>query len=192
MDVDLWVTTLSGRGERVAQRRDLVRRVLAPYLGCAPEAVEIERRCALCGHPGHGKPRVRGGGIHFSATSANALAVVAVSRGGELGIDVADPAALGATLGHPLPRCLLSAGEAAAVAAAPHRVAALGRLWVRKEALAKATGTGLAVDAEAVDTTADPLPGGFRLHDLDDVRGYRAALATAAPLGALVARDADG
>ena len=191
MDVDLWVATLSGQGERVAQRRDLERRVLAPYLSCAPEAVEIERRCARCGHPEHGKPRVRGGGVHFSASSAGALAVVAVSRDGELGVDVADPAALEATLGHPLPRGLLSAGEAAAVAAAPDRVEALGRLWVRKEALAKAIGTGLATDAEAIDTTADPLPGGLRLHDLDDVRGYRAALATAGPLGALTVRDAD-
>jgi hypothetical protein len=47
VDVDLWVATLSGQGERVARRRDLERRVLAPYLGCAPEAVEIDRRARL-------------------------------------------------------------------------------------------------------------------------------------------------
>ena len=184
MDVDLWV------GDARGDRRALARRVLAGYLGCAPGAVVIDRRCGFCGDPAHGKPRVPGGTVAFSASSAGAVAVVAVSRGGELGIDIADPRALADILGGELPPGLLGAGEAAWVAAAPDRVEALGRLWVRKEALAKAIGTGLVADAETLDTTADPLPGGWALHDLDEVRGYRAALATAGPLGTLTVRDA--
>ncbi len=183
MDVDLWV---GGRGDR----RALERRVLAGYLGCAPGAVEIDRRCGFCGHPEHGKPRVPGAPVRFSASSAGHVTVVAVSTGGELGIDVADPRALADVLGGALPPGLLSAGEAALVAGAGDRVGALGRLWVRKEALAKAIGTGLVADAETLDTTADPLPGGWALHDLDDVRGYRAALVTAGRLGALTVREA--
>ena len=31
------------------------------YLGCAPGAVVIDRRCGFCGDPAHGKPRVPGG-----------------------------------------------------------------------------------------------------------------------------------
>jgi 4'-phosphopantetheinyl transferase len=183
VDVDLWVGGARGG------RRALERRVLAGYLGCAPDAVVIDRHCGLCGDPEHGKPRVPGGTVGFSASSAGDVTVVAVSRDGELGVDVADPRALADILGGELPPGLLSAGEALWVAAAGDRTSALGRLWVRKEALAKAIGTGLVADAEALDTTADPLPGGWALHDLDDVRGYRAALATAEPLGTLAVRD---
>jgi 4'-phosphopantetheinyl transferase len=169
--------TLVSPGLRVrfVRRRAALRRVLAQHTGEEPDRVRILRDCARCGDPAHGRPRLAADGPAFSASSAGDLAVVAVTAAGAIGVDVARRDALDRILAGELPRELLSAAEAAALAAAPDRAAFLRRLWVRKEALGKLAGTGLG----ARPATLDTLGGGHGpvLTDLAPAPGYRGALA---------------
>ena len=134
-----------------------LRAILAARMGCEPAAVAF-------GAGPHGKPEVAGG-PRFSLSHCDDLALVAVADA-EVGVDV-EP---GARRADAVPRVLTPA-ELATVAAGDRR--ALLRLWCRKEALAKARGTGLAVAPGRLDTTR---PGPFALLDLE-IPGHVAALA---------------
>ncbi len=88
----------------------------------------------------HGKPAVDGAAFSLSHSGGHGL--VAVARHGELGVD------LEATGGEPEASLLgqvLTTAERRAFAELPpaHRAAVFCRVWVRKEAVLKATGVGL-------------------------------------------------
>jgi 4'-phosphopantetheinyl transferase len=184
--------TAPAHRDAVASALLLARRFVADTCGVPPDAVRIGRRCPRCGSTGHGRPvaaRADGGPVpSLSMTRSIDLVAVALSDAGPVGIDVerrdADP------------------GRAvAAVVLAPGEVPAPGpdgvlRTWVRKEAVLKAAGTGLAVDPRelvltgdtprpAVRTTSAALapPAGARwwLTDLDLGEQHLAALAVASP-----------
>ena len=137
-----------------------LRTILAAWMGCEPAAVAF-------GAGVHGKPEVDGG-PRFSLSHCDDLALVAVADV-EVGVDV-EPDARRVDA---VPRVLTPA-ELASVAAGDRR--GLLRLWCRKEALAKARGTGLAVGSGDLDTTR---PAPFALLDLE-LPGHVAALAVAA------------
>jgi len=118
-----------------------------------------------------GKPYVSSAPLRFNLSHAGDVALVALAPAHEVGVDVERLDRRSGAVER-----ALSAGERAALASAGgalrHR--ALLQLWCRKEALAKARGSGLGWAPERVDTLA---AGDAALVDLDVGAGYVAALA---------------
>jgi 4'-phosphopantetheinyl transferase len=121
--------------------------VLARYVETAPDAIEIwaER---------HHKPRLSSFNprdVRFNLAHRDGRALIAIARGFEVGVDLEaarrleESAAVAATV--------LSPTELTAMETlpAPERHAAILRLWVRREALLKGTGTGLRVPPAHID-----------------------------------------
>ncbi|MFJ6796600.1 4'-phosphopantetheinyl transferase family protein [Streptomyces sp. NPDC091268] len=159
-----------------------LRVLLGGYLGLAPERVVLVREtCPCCGGP-HGRPAVAGGALHFSLSHSDDVAYLAFA-GVPVGVDVeavpsADAVADVLNTLHP--------AETAELTALPEplRPAAMGRVWCRKEAYLKATGTGLArgLAEPYVGTAPAPAPvAGWTLTDLPAPTGYAAAVALHAP-----------
>jgi 4'-phosphopantetheinyl transferase len=140
----------AGRLRRAADRDRtivawaLVRILLGDLLGEDPAGVAIERRCVRCGAGDHGKPVLAdtSAGIEFSLAHSGSHVAVALSRAGAVGIDVE---CLKANMDYrPLARNTLTADEAVAFEAGGARPHDFLRTWVRKEAVTKAVGTGVA------------------------------------------------
>lgn len=137
--------------QRRAEDRDrtitawaLVRILLGDLLGEEPRDVAIERHCVRCGSSDHGKPRLAdtSAGVHFSLAHSGPHVVLAVSRAGPVGIDVER---LKPNVDYRrLVRNTLTADEAGVFLAAGGRPLDFLRTWVRKEAVTKAVGTGIA------------------------------------------------
>jgi 4'-phosphopantetheinyl transferase len=157
-----------------------VRTVLGAYLGLAPRQVKIAAGA-------HGKPFVDSPAAPcFNVSHSHGLAVIAVTAGFEVGVDLelvddrVDVAAIA--------RRFLSKEEAAALAAlAPAaRRTAFFRLWTRKEAHAKASGTGLTVPVDELLASPTPRPstssnGAHTIVDIDPAPGYVGAVAYEGP-----------
>ena len=116
------------------------RQLVAAYTSCPPDRQAWERDA-------RGRPLVvEPGGLHVSLSHAEAVVAAAVSRAAPVGVDVerlrplADRGALA--------RTALSEAELKAVDELPeaHRDAQVLRFWTRKEAVAKALGTGLTTE----------------------------------------------
>jgi 4'-phosphopantetheinyl transferase len=151
-----------GHGERWLAARGALRTLLGERVGVAPGAVELARGP-------HGKPELLGAKLQFNLSHAGDLAVVALA-GVEVGVDVERLARSSRAVER-----ALTPGEQAAVGAGDRHVLVM-RTWCRKEALAKAMGTGLGWAPERFDTTA---PGDYWLADLPVGDGYVAAVAVA-------------
>jgi 4'-phosphopantetheinyl transferase len=147
-------------GRRWAAARAALRVLIGERAGLHPRAVGFV-------HGPHGKPHVEGGPF-FNLSHAGSIALVALSDGREVGIDVERTD----RRSHAILRAL-TASERESLGETPAHLD-LMRIWCRKEALAKATGGGLRWAPERFDTTA---PEGYRLSDLDIAAGYVAALA---------------
>lgn len=141
-DVDLLAAPELARMRRLARQADqdrfsvawaMTRRVLGERLATDPRRLRFDRTCVLCGHTGHGKPRLPGATLEFSITHAADRVLLAVTEGIPVGVDVerldARVAEIADSVRHP----------------SEHDVDGpeLVRLWVRKEAILKATGHGL-------------------------------------------------
>lgn len=121
---------------RFLARRGLRRAVLARYVGCAPSQLRFVQG-------DQGKPELAGREVRFSCSSSGELALVAVARDRDVGIDVErlrriDGALeIAADILPPDQQITLSAltGEP--------RDAAFLRAWTRMEAAIKASGAGL-------------------------------------------------
>ena len=148
--------------------RGILRVVLGRYVGRAPAAL-------TCAYGANGKPRLVTNEIHFNVAHSDALALFAVSRTGEVGIDVERI--------RDLPDCddvaksAFSPQELAKLQACPpeRRQEEFFHAWARQEAVLKALGTGLA------DVKADAVQRGFSVYPLKVDEGFAAALALAAP-----------
>ncbi|GAA0400534.1 4'-phosphopantetheinyl transferase superfamily protein [Microbispora corallina] len=167
----------------------LLRTVAATQLGTSPEDVQIERRCPDCPKP-HGKPYVRTGGVplHVSVSHSGNRVVVGVTTAGPLGVDVEEVPAAPVD---ELAECALSPSELELLDAVPayDRHAAFARVWVRKEAVLKATGHGLRIPPDEVLVSGpdeapallgwplDVPPESVRLRTLDPGPGYVGAVA---------------
>ncbi|MBE8523000.1 4'-phosphopantetheinyl transferase superfamily protein [Amycolatopsis sp. H6(2020)] len=158
-------------------------------VGIPPREVEIDRTCAHCGDPAHGRPRVAGA-PEFSVSHTGRWLLLAVAEAGLIGADIEDPAAAADPAG--LAGVVLSASEhrefsAAAPAERPGR---LLTAWTRKEAAMKLAGLGLAAAPARVDVRGplarSDVPGWprepVRLSSLAVPGGHVAALATTVPV----------
>ncbi len=121
---------------RAAAARAILRATIADLIGGDPKDATFE-----LGQ--HGKPRLAGGGVHFSVSHSAERLVIATSQVGEIGVDVelltldrdVDAAA----------KFALNADDRAALDSLPADRRKLGflRLWTAKEAFLKAIGVGL-------------------------------------------------
>jgi 4'-phosphopantetheinyl transferase len=148
--------------ERWIVARAALRIVLAGHLGAHPSDVEF------AAGP-HGKPELSGSALRFNLSHSGDMALIALTRAAEVGIDVERTSRRSSAVER-----TLTDAERASLDDRDRHIALL-RLWCRKEALAKAGGGGLGWAPETFDTTA---PGRFQLSDLllDD-EGYVGALA---------------
>jgi 4'-phosphopantetheinyl transferase len=142
---------------RFTVARAALREILSRYLGAEPGAIVFE-----VGE--HGKPRLgdsaAGLGVCFNATDSSDLALVAVTRHAEVGVDLEQMVPERA--GGKLAKRFFSATEAETLAALSPEVRVQGffNCWTRKEAFLKAIGTGLntQLDSFAVSFVPDEPP----------------------------------
>jgi 4'-phosphopantetheinyl transferase len=160
LDRDRWVAS-----------RVLLRTVLARYVGVGPERLRL--RAGPREKPTLRRP-LRGRRLRFNLSHSGDLAICAVARSCEVGVDVeavrSYPEMLdvaGRVLDDRIVRSL-------AATRADQRADQFFREWTRLESHGKCAGTGLVEPGEAPDAPA-------WIVDLDVGPGYAAALATSAP-----------
>ena len=173
--------------DRFIARRGMLRWLSAGYLGCAPES--------LCFHfDGFGKPGLQRAAapkseLAFSVSQTQSMALLAFAWDCSVGVDV-EQLMDGVDITSVGREVFSLAEERALHAARPASAAAFFSTWTRKEALLKAVGTGLSLQASSYTTQDDrqresrwrasrnglPLAG-WTFLDLMLTPGVRAALA---------------
>lgn len=132
-------------------RRGALRAILARYLGIGPADV-------IFTFGPHGKPALAGGGgqLQFNLSDSSALAVVAVTRGRAIGIDIEHVRSGRAQ--EAIARRFFSAAECQALMALPadQRQVAFFNCWTRKEAYIKARGEGLSLALNRFEVSLNP------------------------------------
>lgn len=156
-----------------------LRMILAGYTGLAPGDVPVVSRAGE-------KPTLAAPYEHwrFNLSHAGPVALIAVSAGCEVGVDVErlrsmpDALSIAERFFSPAERDALATLDAAG------RDAAFFACWTRKEAFIKATGEGLRRSLDSFDVPLDaalPAPwrigGRWTIVDLPPVPGYASALA---------------
>ncbi len=172
---------------RSGSARILLKRLLAAEFGIDPASVELLATGGRGARPELAWVRRPGGppGLSVNVSHAGGQVLVAVARGGMVGVDVEQHCATGF---EGFDEVALSASERATVAgtlpALQPRLRA--EFWVRKEAALKAVGTGLRRDpAELCFAASGPGLGspavshGVAVHLLEAAQGYSAAVAVA-------------
>ena len=126
-----------------------LRYVLARYLNLKPEEFRFS-------YGTYGKPVLAGEGLRFNMSHSHGVALFAVARDREVGVDVEHIRADFAT--EDIARRFFSRAEVARFNALPkeEQVAAFFRCWTRKEAYIKAIGRGLSEPLDAFDVTLTP------------------------------------
>jgi 4'-phosphopantetheinyl transferase len=158
-----------------AKVRTILARYLAPHL--AMDAVQIKFR-----YNEFGKPSVDG--MHFNVSHSHDVAMMAVSRSREVGIDVQRVDTSFAN--ENVPERFFSPREVAALRELPstQQLNAFFRCWTRKEAYVKARGMGLSLALNSFDVTLAPgepprfLRGAddWSVESLSPIPGYAAAV----------------
>ncbi|MFE5411058.1 4'-phosphopantetheinyl transferase family protein [Microbacterium sp. NPDC056569] len=172
----------------------LLRLVAGRRLGLPPERVTVDRRCPRCGEP-HGRPTIVGARFSVSIAHSARRVMLGLSTDGTVGVDVERVSPIDLSGLWPL---VHSPEEAPS--AQTHE--GFFRTWVRKEAVLKSLGTGLATPMTSVvlgQSGAPPsvLSVGNRpaldlvLADVDADTGYSAAIANL-PAGDRGAFEASG
>src|SRR5262245_2922989 len=139
-------------------------------------------------HLAQGKPALPGGELHFNVSHSHGLALIAVTREGEVGVDVehlrAQPTHLDLATRYFTP------AEAAALRRLPAAASeeAFFHVWTRKEAFLKALGLGLTHGLERFEVSVPPDDPARVLHiDGDRAAGGRWSLVALAPAAGYVA-----
>src|SRR5262245_22806436 len=155
------------------------RLIIGRYLGRPPERLRWRRGR-------NGKPELAGAwtGLHVNLSHSGTLAMLALSHGRRIGVDVQamlprlDVTGLSARYYPPgEARFVASAGDPA------RQLARFVRLWARKEACVKAAGgrlmqgLRLPVHGGVVQDPSGRVPGQYLVRDVPVPRGYRAAVA---------------
>ena len=190
---------------RASLSNHLLRRAAADLTGSDPDTVSITRVCVTCGQVGdHGRPVVMDEQgrpdprVHLSASHAGEWVGVAACSSAPVGIDI-EPCSR--TLDQDTDPLVLAPAEREELSLLPigSRGIQILRTWVRKEAVLKATGFGLAVEPSLLtisggtvidypDQLAEQLGGSVRLFDEPVLEGHLTALAvlTASDVGIIV------
>jgi 4'-phosphopantetheinyl transferase len=169
--------------------RGALRVLLADYLGQRPEEV-------LFAYSNYGKPLLapenNGSDLRFNLTHSHGLALLAVTRGRDLGVDVERLRDMERD-GEPLAERFFSPRESAVLRSLPAQLRreAFFLCWTRKEAYIKAKGQGLSLPLDQFDVTLQPGEPAALLatqHDPDDARRWsmRSLLPEKGYVGALV------
>jgi 4'-phosphopantetheinyl transferase len=174
--------------DRFVISRGRQREILAAYLSARPDELRFE-------YGEVGKPRLAdlspGETIHFNLSNSNEIALLAVSRDRELGIDVEHLDRR--TNGDTIAKRFFSEREKQVLAETPadDRRRAFFRCWTRKEAVLKALGVGLTFPLDRVEVSIAEnetpsllaldsrlgKPDAWTLFDLQPADRYVAALA---------------
>lgn len=160
---------------RFVAGRALLRTILGGYLGRKPSELVFS-------YGPHGKPRLvqekTEEPLHFNVTHAGPVALYALTRDGEVGIDVEhvreipDWESIAGSCFSPLEKeRLRNLPEA-------RRRKAFFQAWTRREALLKASGDGLTGERAGWSHAPDS---GYSTHSLIPVPGYLATLASGFP-----------
>jgi 4'-phosphopantetheinyl transferase len=197
---------------RFVAARGLLRTILGRYLGAEPARLRFSYTCA-CGdprcRPERRKPALApewgGAALRFNLSHAEDLAVYAVARDREVGVDVER---LRADLDYAaLATYSLTTDEAESVRTLPRdrQPAAFLAIWTRKEAYLKGRGVGLTAEPEPGivqrprDAAAGVADGGdemigpsWRLRPVAIGAAYVAALAVDGPIGRIARWDVEG
>jgi 4'-phosphopantetheinyl transferase len=138
---------------RFAISHNALREILAAYLGVNPANIEYDASS-------HGKPWLSGpyadSGIYFNLTHSHELALAAITREGELGVDVEyvkkfrDIDGIANRFFSPVER------EAYQELEEDQRPQGFFNCWTRKEAFIKAIGEGLSHPLKQFDVTLTP------------------------------------
>jgi 4'-phosphopantetheinyl transferase len=174
----------------------MLRRILAEYLSVSPQSLDF-----VTGQ--YGKPSISAppaaAVLEFNLSHSADLALIAVSRGGPVGVDIErlDP-----RIEHlDLAEQFFSPAERAALRSLPSAVDAMTEgffnAWTRKEAYLKATGHGIARGLHHFDVTLSPSEPAALLADrLDPLAVQRWRMAALSPgdgyaAAVVVASDVD-
>lgn len=133
---------------RFLRARRALRAIVADYLGTVPGAIEFQ-------YGGQGKPRVAvAPPLYFNLSHSQALALLAMTRLGEIGVDVEwiRPIEL------EIADRYFAPAEVAALRALPaaEQTAAFFRCWTRKEAYIKARGEGVLLPLDGFEVSLAP------------------------------------
>jgi 4'-phosphopantetheinyl transferase len=156
---------------RFVTARGLLRAMLGQYLEIDPVEVQFA-------YGPHGKPTLAGirehHDLHFNVAHSEALALFAISRAGNVGVDVERIRPLDDA--EELAARFFSPRESAALRQCPEgqRLGAFFEIWTRKEAWLKAKGEGI---AHSLDVQLPSKSSRWRLHDLAPASGFIGALA---------------
>ena len=170
--------------EQYVQARATLRALLGRYLGAKGDELRFAQAA-------QGKPSLPGCGLHFNVSHTAGLALIAVTREGEVGVDVEYVRAFNHDA---FAERYFTPGETASLLAVPEgqRTEVFFHAWTRKEAFLKATGEGLALGLERIEVALVPweparlvlLDGcpqrasEWSLSHLSPAEGYVGALAT--------------
>jgi len=142
-----------GKREQFVTTRARLRRCLALATGIRADKIEIEVSAT-------GKPFLAGqmlaSGIQFNVSHTDGLALIAITRGQAVGIDIE---ALRRSIQHVrLAENYFSSKEKNVIAALPSEQvpASFFACWTRKEAVLKAIGTGIALGLDSFDVATEP------------------------------------
>ena len=131
--------------------RSMLRRILGDVLDINPSEVCL-------GYGVHGKPRLLGGELNFNLSHSGHRALVAISTGGRVGVDVEYQRARRPF--QKLSRRFFAEAEDRWLRTlpAPERVEGFYRVWTLKESYLKAIGTGLSFSSRgfALDLECSP------------------------------------
>lgn len=150
--------------------RGAMRILLADYVARRPQEVRFA-------YGNYGKPRLADeADLRFNLTHSHGLALLAVTRGRDLGVDVEHLRDVAGD-GGPLAERFFSPREAAVLRSLPpeQRREAFFHCWTRKEAYIKANGKGLSLPLDQFDVSLRPGDPAMLLatrHGPDDVRRW--------------------
>lgn len=160
--------------------RAYLRLILGRYLGVEPSRVNFRQSNT-------GKPVLAGGGLHFNITHSHEMALVAVTRCGEIGVDVEHVRSVASHLD--MAERYFTPGEVAALRRLPPgaREKAFYHIWTRKEAFLKAIGLGLSHGLERFEVSVPPDDPARILHIDGDLRaGSRWSMTCLEPMAGYV------